>query len=208
MARAERTLWMRPGLAITSLSLALIPVGIAINYVGKSLAQAVSFPLFLDSIGTILTAALAGPWVGAITGLFTNLVYGVTIRPTSAPYGIVNAAFGLIVGYAAYKGWFRTVWQAVVIGLVLAFVGTILSAPITVFLFGGIAGSGDSFIVAYFMATGNSILTSVLKTSFIVEPIDKVVSTLVALYVARSLPAPLKVRFGESATPSPGAAHA
>jgi energy-coupling factor transport system substrate-specific component len=198
MAKFEPATWMRPSLAITSLSLALIPVGIAINYVGKSLAQAVSFPLFMDSIGTILTAALAGPWVGAITGLFTNLIYGVTIRPTSAPYGIVNAAFGLIVGYAAYKGWFHTVWQAVGIGIVLAFVGTILSAPITVFLFGGISGSGESVLVAYFMATGNSILESVLKTSFIVEPIDKIVSTLVALYVARGLPSQLKLRFGET----------
>src|SRR6516164_3118160 len=109
MAKPAERAWLRPGLTITSMSLALIPVGIAINYVGKSLAQAVSFPLYLDSIGTILSAALAGPWVGSITGLFTNLIYGVTIRPTSAPYGIVNAAFGLVVGYAAYRGWFHTV---------------------------------------------------------------------------------------------------
>jgi energy-coupling factor transport system substrate-specific component len=208
MAKSAEGAWLRPGLTITSMSLALIPVGIAINYVGKSLAQAVSFPLYLDSIGTILTAALAGPWVGAITGLFTNLIYGVTIRPTSAPYGIVNAAFGLVVGYAAYRGWFHTVWQAVIIGIVLAFVGTILSAPITVFLFGGISGSGESVLVAYFMATGNSILESVLKTSFIVEPIDKIVSSLVALYVARSLPTQFKLRFGETAAPTAGSAHA
>ena len=206
MASMQRVGVMHPTLAITSLGLALIPVGIAINYVGKTLAQAVSFPLFMDSIGTILTAALAGPWVGAIAGLFTNLIYGVTIRPTSAPYGIVNAAFGLLVGYAAYKGWFHTFWQAVIVGLVLAVVGTVLSAPITVYMFGGIAGSGDQWVVAYFMATGNSIMASVLKTSFIIEPIDKVVSTLVALYVTRALPAAMKVRFGEKPLSAAGAA--
>jgi energy-coupling factor transport system substrate-specific component len=199
MAIYQATGPMRPGTTITSVALALIPVGIAINYVGKSLAQAVSFPLFVDSIGTILAAALAGPWVGAITGLFTNLIYGVTIRPTAAPYGIVNAAFGLVVGYAAYRGWFKSVWHAAGVGVVLAFVGTILSAPITVYLFGGIAGSGDQWLVAYFMATGNSILASVLKTSFIVEPIDKVVSAVVAYYVTQALPIGLKERFGETA---------
>lgn len=206
---ADRRTLLRPSLTITSVALALIPVGIAINYVGKTLAQAVSFPLFLDSIGTILTAALAGPWVGAITGLFTNLIYGVTIRPTSAPFGIVNAAFGLVVGYAAVKGWYRTWWHAVILGIVLAFVGTVLSAPISVYMFGGITGSGDQFLVAYFMATGNSVLKSVLATSFIVEPIDKIVSSLVALYVARSLPEALKLRFGEkqTSTPAPSGAH-
>lgn len=206
---ADRRTLLRPSLTITSLALALIPVGIAINYVGKTLAQAVSFPLFLDSIGTILTAALAGPWVGAITGLFTNLIYGVTIRPTSAPFGIVNAAFGLVVGYAAVKGWYRTWWHAVILGIVLAFVGAVLSAPISVYMFGGITGSGDQFLVAYFMATGNSVLKSVLATSFIVEPIDKIVSSLVALYVARSLPVALRLRFGEKQTssPAPSGAH-
>ncbi len=189
---------MRPTMRLTTLALALIPIGIAINYVGKSLAQAVSFPLYMDSIGTILTGALAGPWIGAITGLFTNLIYGVTIRPTAAPFGLVNAAFGLVVGYAAYRGWFKTLWQAVILGIALAIVGTILSAPISVYMFGGIVGSGSQWVTAYFMATGSSIMTSVLKTSFLLEPIDKIVSALVAYYVVKGLPAQLKERFGET----------
>lgn len=32
-------------------------------------------PLFLDMIGTIVVACLSGPWVAALTGLLTNLLW-------------------------------------------------------------------------------------------------------------------------------------
>ena len=50
-------------------SLVLIPIAVGINLIGGTLASTLKLPLFLDMIGTILSAALAGPWVAALVGL-------------------------------------------------------------------------------------------------------------------------------------------
>ncbi|NLV47950.1 MAG: ECF transporter S component, partial [Clostridiaceae bacterium] len=49
------------------LALLFIPIGVAINFVGGQLASLLKLPVYLDTIGTMLTAILAGPWVGAVT---------------------------------------------------------------------------------------------------------------------------------------------
>ena len=42
------------------LTIFLIPIGIAVNAVGGQLALALKLPVFLDCIGTFVTAALCG----------------------------------------------------------------------------------------------------------------------------------------------------
>ena len=43
----------------------LIPACIGINYLGKLFASFLKLPLWLDSIGTCIGAALGGPIIGA-----------------------------------------------------------------------------------------------------------------------------------------------
>jgi len=38
-------------------------------------------PLWLDSIGTVLAAMLAGPIVGGISGAINNIIYGCMLEP-------------------------------------------------------------------------------------------------------------------------------
>lgn len=61
--------------------LTLIPVAIVINIVGGMLAGALKLPIFLDSIGTMLSAVLLGPWLGALTGLLSNVFQGLLTDP-------------------------------------------------------------------------------------------------------------------------------
>jgi energy-coupling factor transport system substrate-specific component len=64
-------------------------VGVSINFVGGTLVSVLKLPIFLDTIGTILVALLAGPWVAALTGLITNLVLVVS-DPTLIAFAPVN----------------------------------------------------------------------------------------------------------------------
>ena len=50
-----------------------IPICVAINVVGDQIVQLLKLPIFLDVIGTVLMAMLAGPWPAAVTGILTNL---------------------------------------------------------------------------------------------------------------------------------------
>jgi energy-coupling factor transport system substrate-specific component len=166
----------------------LIPVGVGINFVGGTLVSVLKLPIFLDTIGTILVALLAGPWVAALTGLITNLVLVVS-DPTLIAFAPVNVAIGLIAGFLALQGWFKTYPKIVASGLIIMLTGAILSAPIVVLAFGGVTSSPSrSALTAFFLATGGNIWRSVLTTNVIVEIVDKLISVFVAVFVARAVP--------------------
>lgn len=171
----------------------LIPVGVGINIVVGSIVQTLRLPLFLDTIGTMLVAILAGPWVAVVAGALTNVILGFTVGPQLVPFAVVNIAIALIVGYLAQRGWYRIdrtieYWRLIATGIIVAFVATIVSAPIVVYLFGGITPTGTGAITAFFLATGQAIWTSVIAASFLVEPVDKTASIIIAYFVAQSVP--------------------
>ncbi len=62
-----------------------------------------SCPIYLDSIGTILVAVLAGPIAGALTGLLSNLLWTFVLPPPlhndyAAAFAIVAVVIGLMAG--------------------------------------------------------------------------------------------------------------
>ncbi|MGZ8476142.1 MAG: hypothetical protein ACXWWQ_08010 [Candidatus Limnocylindria bacterium] len=94
-------------------TLVLLPVAIAINIIlGAAVANALKIPIYLDSIGTILVGALAGPIPGALTGFVTNILWQYVIPPpfqgtVAAPFAIVAAVIGLLAGVFGRVGWLR-----------------------------------------------------------------------------------------------------
>jgi hypothetical protein len=94
-------------------TLALMPVAIAVNIIlGAAVANALKIPIYLDSIGTILVGALAGPIPGALTGFAANLIWQYIIpapfqSTAAAPFAIVAAVIGLLAGLFARFGWLR-----------------------------------------------------------------------------------------------------
>ena len=56
------------------LTIFLIPIGIAVNVVGGQLALMLKLPVFLDSIGTFVVAALTGIGPGLIIAIGTQLI--------------------------------------------------------------------------------------------------------------------------------------
>ncbi len=67
----------------SSQALVLIVISIAINMIGGGqLASMVKLPIFLDSIGTLISAVLLGPVIGMLTGLLTNLLWGLLTDPS------------------------------------------------------------------------------------------------------------------------------
>lgn len=94
-------------------TLVLMPIAIAVNIIlGAAVANALKIPIYLDSIGTILVGALAGPIPGALTGFLANILWQYVIPPpfqgaVAAPFAIVAAVIGLMAGLFARAGWLR-----------------------------------------------------------------------------------------------------
>lgn len=192
-----------PGLKaqLTTRAWALIPVGVGINIVGGVLVTTLRLPLYLDTIGTILVALLAGPWAGALTGVITNTVLGVTANPTLLPYALVSAFIGLAAGYLARWRFFTSLLRVIASGLVVMLIATVVSAPIAIFLFGGVSGNGIDVVRGTLSAFGSSLMASVFQASFLVEPFDKTASALLAFYAAKSIPVRFRPPFGRLALP-------
>lgn len=94
-------------------TLVLMPVAMALNIVlGTAVASALKIPVYLDSIGTILVAALAGPLAGAATGFLSNVIWTYLApapfgSPFAVPFAVVAVVVGLLAGTFARWGWLR-----------------------------------------------------------------------------------------------------
>lgn len=169
------------------LAILTIPVGVAVNVVGGQLASLLKLPMYLDTIGTIFTAIIAGPWVGAVTGLLTNIVTGI-LNPVNFWFIHVNIIAGLVTGALARKGWFAVWWKGLIATIIMALVTTIASAPPVVYVYGGVTGSGTSLITAVLMASGQSIWASVLSVEIIWTTLDRIISWIISLGVMKVMP--------------------
>jgi len=174
---------------LPTVAVVLIPVAIGINYAGKLIAATLRLPLWLDAIGTVLAAILAGPWVGALSGLLTNVLYGITADPVSFFYAVVNLLIGLVAGFLARLGWFRRAFLAAAAGLVIAVAAALSSTPINVSLFGGQTGNpwADG-LFAFLLARQVWLPLASFAGELATDLPDKVAVAVVAFAIVRGLP--------------------
>lgn len=182
----------------STFTLALIPVAIVLNIVVGQITDTLALPVFLDSIGTMLVAILAGPWAGLATGLLTNLIWGLISSPVAAAFAPVAGVIGLAAGLCARYGLFSTWWKAIISGILIGVAASIVAVPIRVYMFGGITGSGADFITAYLLATGRDLFGSVIITVLSTNIPDKVVTALVTWSIIKALPKRFMARFSRT----------
>jgi len=172
----------------------LIPVAIAINIVIGQIVVLLKLPVYLDSIGTVLVGVICGPFAGALTGALSNTIWGL-FNPDSLPWWPVAFFIGLVAGLCANAGLFKNWWKVILTGFLIALTAAITSTPISVYLYGGITASGSSFITAYLLQTGQGVLSAVLSTGFLVEPVDKITTAMLAFAIILGLSKRFVARF-------------
>ncbi len=110
---------------LNSIALALIPLAIAINIAGGQLVKTLRLPIYLDSIGTVLTGALLGPWIGLITGVLSNTIWTlIGLDQFALSFAPVAGVIGLLAGFAGRAGFFQRPsprWLSAIIGGVFLF---------------------------------------------------------------------------------------
>lgn len=180
----------------TTAVLVLIPVAVGINYAGKFFAEALKLPLWLDSIGTILAAMLAGPVVGALSGAFNNIIYGLTAGPFSLVYALTSVGIGLSAGGLHRSKMFENMLRTILSGLIIALVATAISVPLNVVFWQGQTGNiwGDT-LFAFLRSKGINVWIASFFDELIVDLIDKFLSVVVAFAIFRSLPKTLIYTF-------------
>lgn len=259
-------------------TLVLMPIAIALNIaIGSTVPKVLELPLYMDSLGTIITGVLAGPLAGLVTGALTNLIWAYVLPPpvsavTAGPFAITAAVIGLLAGLWGRLGLFRSrratrpatlmaaigvaailavivaytfarayasphafntvtgfdaraftfselsfavvvavyvalaAWAlffrrdagamlALAAGLVTGLVAAVISAPIAVYVFGGVTGFSGDIVIAAFRAGGRSLYEATLAQGLLSDPMDKMITCLVAFLVVTALPRRLVARF-------------
>lgn len=173
---------------LSSQTLVLIVISIAINMIAGQLVSMLKLPIFLDSIGTLLSAVLAGPIIGMTTGLLTNIIWGLLTDPIAAAFAPVAMVIGLVAGLLARAGWFRSLPKVIVSGVVITLAVTVIAVPIRTYLFGGVTGSGADFFVAYVHSMGNDLIESVAMTVLGANLVDKILTAIIVWLLIRNMP--------------------
>lgn len=176
------------GADFTTTTWVLIPIGIGINSVGSFIANTLKLPLFLDNIGTVLLAILAGPWAAALTGGASNGIDGMLGNPVALAFIPVPLAIGLVAGYLARFGWFENLKKVTVSAVILSLVAWLVATPIVVLVFGGVTGAGASLVTGVLLASGQNLIQSAASAQILVEFADKGGTTFVAYFIGRAVP--------------------
>ena len=170
------------------LKIILIPVGIGLNLGIGALVHLLKLPVYLDAVGTIIITLLLGWKIGVATGVMSFLIGGLIVNPVMPYFIFTQAAISIYTYLIAKAGGYKNIFLQIISGIGLGIVAAIVSAPVIVYFFGGVTGSGASFVVAYLLATGDTLLKSVVLGGISVEPIDKTLQTLLAIYLIKGMP--------------------
>jgi len=176
---------------INAYKICIIALAVVINYIGGQIALMLKLPIYLDSMGTFITAALLGPIWGMLPNLLSGLILGLTIDVYSLYYAPVGILLGFITGLVCRKGMpkkFMIFPAAVIITLPTS----LISALITAHLFGGITSSGSSIIVQLMTKAGIGLTISCFVVQFITDYIDRIICMFVASRVIKLLPSDIK----------------
>ena len=161
--------------------IAFVVLMILFNYIGKTIADYYSLPIWMDSLGTVITAYVCDPFCGAIVGLALNIAYGFQ-DPQSLLYGLTSIAIGVSAGICARKKWLESLFGILTSSVIITVCSVTISAPINMFMHGGMVGNqwGDG-VVMYLLERGLHPFAATIVGEFYVDFLDKVI-TLVLLF--------------------------
>ena len=156
----------------------ILIICIVLNIILGKLVQVLNIPLlFLDTVGTIFGAIVLGPFFGAIIGGLSNIILGIMSNPISVSYILANITLGLIVGFISKKRRFDYK-QACLVGIILALICSLISTPISLYLYGNINESGLDLLIKIISQSGKIIFSGAFIPRLVINLFDKVLSCL------------------------------
>ena len=167
--------------------LAFIVVCVAFNLGIGFMITTMKAPLYLDSIGTVLAAALGGLWAGIACGVL-SVIIGSAYTPTLWAYAGTMVAIALYVALVRPLGYLSRLLPTALFGIGLGVVCAVVSSPVTTYLWKGASLSGADAVTAFFSAKGATLLVSVILTGLAADPIDKLVTSLIAFVIIGRVP--------------------
>lgn len=175
--------------------LALVPIAVALNVaIGRIVAE-LSLPVYLDTVGTILAAALAGPVAAVAVGVLSQVISGFVggyIWLAFIPIQVLIAALAVL---AARRGGFRSTPLALLWGALVGILAGAASSVISYVVFRGVTASGVTAVTTLLTGFGLRLSTAVVVSSVLTDLLDKTLAFALVGVVLRGLPTRMTARF-------------
>ena len=172
-AALKKLLDFKNGSSLKSVLL-LIAAGLLLNIIPAKIALALHLPLFLDCLGTILTAMLGGNLPAVIVGFTSNAIDGIS-EPITMFYGVINIFIAALATFFYHQRFFKNIPRLFVVIISFALIGGGIGSIFTYFLYGFSFGEGISapFSLAFYEVFGWSKFTSQLWADIVIDFFDK-----------------------------------
>jgi len=164
-------------------------IGLAINYLLAKVPLALHLPLFLDNVGSALTAALGGYIPGIVVGFLTNLVNGIGAHETTY-YGSLTVLIAICSAWFAERGYYSKPGKLPIVVAVFALIGGGLGSVLTWTLYGFEFGTSLSAPLARRILDSGllSPFWSQFAADMLVDVADKAITVAIVAIVLYVLP--------------------
>lgn len=179
---------------MSRMTLYLIPIAIALNIVVSNVVFALKLPIWLDSIGVVLTAVLAGFWPAALVGVITGLASLIT-NPSNIFYIPLFVVTALVASQLARRGGFSTFLRSLGSGIIGGIATGITGSLITILVYGGLSSTGTGIIAGLLRQVGAPSWMAAMGAGVSGDVTDKIITALVVFYILMALPARTLVKF-------------
>ncbi len=171
------------------LTLFLIPIGVAVNFIGGQIAILLRLPLYLDSIGTIVVGALCGAVPGVIVGVISNVLNSIT-SPVTLFYAILSVIFAISAAWCSKRKVFLSLPKTMLASLWFAFVGGGLGSVLTWILFSFDFGTitASMFAIPLHEVLGMPKFLAQFVSEFTMDLFDKAASLVIVFFVLKAMP--------------------
>lgn len=185
----------RHRMPLSARQLALIPSAVALNVAIGIVTAQLGLPVYLDTIGTVLAAALAGPWAGVITGLVSQVTTSLLNTFMWLPFAAVQVLIALLAALTARRGGFRALPPSIGWGILVGLAAGALSAVISYVVFEGVTAPGVTAVTTALVGTGLTRAQAVTLASVGTDIVDKALVFLLVGGTLRALPIRVASRF-------------
>ena len=185
MSESKRRTKLSTGFSL----LCVIAAGILLNILGTKLNALLGLPLYIDDIGTILSAVLGG-YIPCITvGFFTNIIVGFS-DPYTTYYCVISVFIAVAAVTFAEKMRRLKIPYILLAVVIFALIGGVAGGALTWLINGLSFGEGFSVDLAASInsAVPMGYFPSNLLASFLVDLVDKAAVTVIALTIYKLLP--------------------
>ncbi|MFR1158594.1 MAG: ECF transporter S component [Coprococcus phoceensis] len=183
---------------LTVVQVCFIALSAVINIIGGNLALVLRLPIYLDSIGTFLASALLGPVGGVLAGVVSGV-----ISASTDIYSLYFIPVQVVTGVAAgilFRTTLLKKWNIFLGAFCVSIAGTIISACITAYVFGGVTSSGSSILVTLLHKLGLNMVASAFVVQIVTDYADRLISIAIVVAVLAVLSNSMKQQIREGKT--------